>query len=225
MKLSVVMPVLNESACLESLLEGLRKRLGDGDEIIVVDGCSTDDSALIAGRHADLVLHCDRGRARQMNLGAERASGDLLWFLHADCGRVLSGHVRALRTLADDALWGRFDVRLSGEHPMLFLIGHAMNLRSRWTGIATGDQGIFIRRDLFQELGGFPEQPLMEDIALSRRLCARTPPVCLRPRLVADSRRWESRGVWRTTLLMWQLRWRYWRGEDPARLHRDYYGS
>ncbi|MCC4309382.1 MAG: TIGR04283 family arsenosugar biosynthesis glycosyltransferase [Alcanivorax sp.] len=223
MSVSVVVPVLDEARCLDDFLAGLRERLGEQDEIIVVDGGSEDGSPLIAREHADLVLHCDRGRARQMNLGAERAKGDWLWFLHADCGRVKRGHLAALRALPEDAQWGRFDVRLSGDHRLFPVIGHAMNLRSRWTGIATGDQGIFVRRELFLELGGFPLQPLMEDVALSTRLRGRARPVCLRPRLVADSRRWEENGVLRTTVLMWQLRWRYWRGEDPARLHRDYY--
>jgi glycosyltransferase involved in cell wall biosynthesis len=146
MNLSVVIPVLDEAKCLGPFLEMLRERLGEGDQIIVVDGGSSDNSALIAREHADLVLHCDRGRARQMNLGAERAEGDWLWFLHADCGRVVRGHIRALRALPEDAVWGRFDVRLSGNHRLFPLIGHAMNIRSRWTGIATGDQGIFVRR-------------------------------------------------------------------------------
>lgn len=225
MTLSIVVPVLNEAANLGRLLEAIREHLQAGDEIIVVDGGSSDDSVLIARRHADLVLHSDRGRARQMNKGAECARGDLLWFLHADCRRVLKGHLQALRGLADTQQWGRFDVRLSGTHPMLAVIGHAMNLRSRWTGIATGDQGLFVRRALFMELGGFPELPLMEDVALSRRLRGRTRPACLRPRLLADSRRWRQHGIWRTTWLMWRLRWRYWRGEDPARLHCDYYGN
>tara|TARA_A100001391_G_scaffold67203_4_gene42972 strand:- start:4804 stop:5511 length:708 start_codon:yes stop_codon:yes gene_type:complete len=223
MSISVIIPVLDEADCLDGFLAGLRERLGEQDEIIVVDGGSRDESPLIARQHADLVLHCDRGRARQMNLGAERASGDWLWFLHADCGKVKRGHLAALRALPEDAQWGRFDVRLSGDHRLFPMIGHAMNLRSRWTGIATGDQGIFVRRELFLELGGFPMQPLMEDVALSTHLRARARPVCLRPRLIADSRRWEEKGVLRTTMLMWQLRWRYWRGEDPARLHRDYY--
>ena len=142
MNLSVVIPVLDEAKCLGPFLEMLRERLGEGDQIIVVDGGSSDNSALIAREHADLVLHCDRGRARQMNLGAERAEGDWLWFLHADCGRVVRGHIRALRALPEDAVWGRFDVRLSGNHRLFPLIGHAMNIRSRWTGIATGDQGV-----------------------------------------------------------------------------------
>ena len=170
MSLSVVIPVLDEAKCLEPFLDGLRERLAEGDEIIVVDGGSQDGSPLIARQYADVVLHCDRGRARQMNLGAERAKGDWLWFLHADCGRVKRGHLRALRTLPEDALWGRFDVRLSGDHRLFPMIGHAMNLRSRWTGIATGDQGIFVRRDLFLEMGGFPMQPLMEDVALKMYL-------------------------------------------------------
>lgn len=224
MSLSVVIPVLNEAARLSTLLAGLRERLDEGDQIIVVDGCSDDDSPRVAAEYADLVLHCDRGRARQMNLGARRATGEWLWFLHADCGRILGGHVRALRALPADAVWGRFDVRLSGDHYLFPAIGHAMNLRSRWTGVATGDQGLFVRRELFQALGGFPDMPLMEDIALSKLLRSKAPPLCLRPRLVADSRRWEKRGVWRTTLLMWLLRLRYWCGDDPARLHSAYYG-
>lgn len=224
MSLSVVIPVLNEAVRLPLLLSGLRERLAEDDEIIVVDGCSQDDSARVAADYADLVLHCDRGRARQMNLGARRARGEWLWFLHADCGHILRGHVRALRELPADAVWGRFDVRLSGDHYMFPLIAHAMNLRSRWTGVATGDQGLFVRRDLFAALGGFPGLPLMEDVALSKTLRAKAPPVCLRPRLVADSRRWEKRGVWRTTMLMWRLRLRYWLGADPAHLHQAYYG-
>lgn len=224
MSLSVVIPVLNEAARLPALLSGLRERLAEDDEIIVVDGWSDDDSARLAADHADLVLHCDRGRARQMNLGARRARGDWLWFLHVDCGRILRGHVQALHELPAEALWGRFDVRLSGAHYLYPVIGHAMNLRSRWTGVATGDQGLFVRRELFEALGGFPDLPLMEDVALSKLLRSRAAPVCLRPRLVADSRRWETGGVWRTTMLMWRLRLRYWRGEDPRRLHSAYYG-
>lgn len=224
MSLSVVIPVLNEARRLPALLQGLRERLGEDDEIIVVDGCSDDDSAVIARRYADLVVHCDRGRARQMNLGARRARGRWLWFLHADCGRILRGHVRALQALPRETVWGRFDVRLSGDHYLFPVIAHAMNLRSRWTGVATGDQGLFVDRQVFQAVGGFPNMPLMEDVALSKRLRCEAPPVCLRPRLVTDSRRWQENGVWRTTLLMWRLRLRYWRGEDPMRLHRDYYG-
>ena len=224
MRLSVVIPVLNEAARLPVLLASLRERLDEDDEIIVVDGCSDDDSARVAAEYADLVLHSDRGRARQMNLGARRASGTWLWFLHADCGRILRGHIRALHALPADAAWGRFDVRLSGAHYLYPVIGHAMNLRSRWTGVATGDQGLFVRRELFEALGGFPDVPLMEDVALSKRLRARARPVCLRPRLETDSRRWRDKGVWSTTVLMWRLRLRYWLGEDPARLHRAYYG-
>lgn len=225
MRLSVIIPVLNEAARLETMLQAVSAHLHEGDEMIVVDGCSQDDSALIASRHADLVLHCDRGRARQMNLGAERASGDLLWFLHADSQGLRGGHFRALRALPERVQWGRFDVRLGAKHPLLWAIGHAMNLRSRWTGIATGDQGIFVRHGLFTAVGGFPQLPLMEDVALSGLLRRHGAPACLRPALRADSRRWEEHGVWRTVFLMWRLRWRYWRGEDPARLHRDYYGD
>ena len=219
MSLSVVIPVLDEAKCLEPFLDGLRERLAEGDEIIVVDGGSQDGSPLIARQYADVVLHCDRGRARQMNLGAERAKGDWLWFLHADCGRVKRGHLRALRTLPEDALWGRFDVRLSGDHRLFPMIGHAMNLRSRWTGIATGDQGIFVRRDLFLEMGGFPMQPLMEDVALVRRMPALRE---LDANAVTSARRYREQGWlrrgWRnlSTCALWRM------GMSPERLARRY---
>ncbi|KYZ86303.1 glycosyl transferase [Alcanivorax sp. KX64203] len=221
-RLSVVIPVLNEAPRLRWLLPKLRRHLWDQDEIIVVDGASTDDTVSVAEEGADKVLHCDRGRARQMNFGAERACGDLLWFLHADSG-LRREQPAALRYLPEGPLWGRFDVRLKGRHPLFPIIGGAMNLRSRWTGIATGDQGIFVDRLLFLDVGGFPLQPLMEDVALSACLRRHGKPLCLHPRMVVDSRRWQQHGVLRTILLMWRLRWRYWRGADPAELHRIYY--
>jgi rSAM/selenodomain-associated transferase 2 len=184
--------------------------------VIVVDGGSDDDTVELARPGADLVLSSPPGRALQMNAGAYAASGGTLVFLHADT---------RLPANADDAIlssrssWGRFDVTIEGRHPMLRVIGALMNLRSRLTGIATGDQAIFVRRDAFE---GFSEIALMEDIAFSRAMKHRSAPACLRERVVTSGRRWEAKGVWRTVFLMWRLRWRYWRGESPEELARLY---
>jgi rSAM/selenodomain-associated transferase 2 len=158
-----------------------------------------------------------------MNAGAARTRGEVLLFLHADT-LLPDGADRCLqRALAAGHRWGRFDVRIAGSSPWLGVIACLMNLRSRLTGIATGDQAIFVERALFDQLGGYAAMPLMEDIELSRRLCATGRPACLRERVLTSGRRWEARGVWRTVFLMWRLRWRYWRGEAPESLARAYW--
>ncbi|MDE2277604.1 MAG: TIGR04283 family arsenosugar biosynthesis glycosyltransferase [Burkholderiales bacterium] len=216
--LCIVVPVLDEGDTLAArlqALQGLRRR---GARLVVVDGGSQDDTLAIARAHADLALRAPRGRASQMNAGAAACPADVLLFLHADT------------TLPDDAdrlvryatlgpfTWGRFDVRIDSPRPMLRLVSHLMNLRSRWTGIATGDQAIFVRLDLFDRVGGFPDLPLMEDIAMSRLLKRHGPPACLPQRVVTSPRRWERHGVWRTILLMWRLRAAYFFGADPGQL-------
>lgn len=220
---SVIVPVRNEAPQLADVLASIRRALRVGDELIVVDGGSTDGSIDIAERLADRLLVSPAGRARQMNAGAAAARGTWLWFVHADT-ELLPQHRHALETLPSGALWGRFDVRLSGSRLLFKVIGGLITLRSRLTGIATGDQAIFVLRDVFDAQGGFADQPLMEDIALSAALRQQGRPACLRPVLVTSSRRWQKQGAWKTIWLMWRLRWRYWRGEDPASLHRDYYG-
>lgn len=220
---SVIVPVRNEADQLADVLASIRRALHDDDELVVVDGGSTDASAEIATRFANRVLHSAPGRARQMNAGALEAKGTWLWFVHAD-SQLLPAHRAALESLPDSALWGRFAVRLSGQRAMYSVIALLMNLRSRLTAIATGDQAIFVRREVFDEVGGFADLPLMEDIALCAQLRRKARPCCARPALVTSSRRWQQNGVWKTIWLMWSLRWRFWRGEDPARLHRDYYG-
>jgi rSAM/selenodomain-associated transferase 2 len=157
-----------------------------------------------------------------MNAGAAAASADVLLFLHADTRLPEGADGLISRALAGGAAWGRFDVVIDGRPWMLKVVAAMMNTRSRWTGIATGDQAIFVRRSAFDAVGGYPQQPLMEDIELSRRLRRTGRPACLRQRVVTSGRRWEARGVWRTIFLMWRLRWRYWRGESPARLAQDY---
>jgi rSAM/selenodomain-associated transferase 2 len=222
LKLSIVMPTLNEAAGVAELLAALRPLRHRGHELIVVDGGSTDGTAGLAARDADAVLHAPRGRAAQMNAGAAAAGGQVLLFLHADTRLPPLADVLIQQAVAGGCAWGRFDVRIEGRPRVLRLVAALMNLRSRLTGIATGDQAIFVTRAAFDRVGGFPMQPLMEDIELSRRLKRLGRPACLRERVCTSGRRWEQRGVWRTILLMWWLRWRYWRGESAARLAQAY---
>ena len=196
-----------------------------GHEVIVVDGGSRDGTPAAAHPLADRVLAAARGRASQMNAGADAATGDVLLFLHADT-RLPPGADRAVLDglAAAGASWGRFDVRIEGRSPLLGPVAWLMNRRSRLTGIATGDQAIFVTRAAFAAVGGFPALPLMEDVELSARLKRASTPLCLRDRVVTSGRRWESRGVVRTIVLMWWLRLRYFLGASPERLRRIYYG-
>lgn len=221
MHLSIIIPTLNEAlslpACLQSL-QPLRHRT----EIIVADGGSSDDTMRIAESLADRVIQTNKGRALQMNVGAQHAKGDILLFLHADT--LLPHNALALieQQLAQGGQWGRFDIRLCGRPVMLKAVAATMNWRSRLTGIATGDQVIFVRRQAFFSVGGYPEIPLMEDIALSKLLNHIGPPICLRAKVTSSGRRWETFGVFRTILLMWSLRLRYFFGADPCELAELY---
>lgn len=223
MSLSIIMPVLNEAGLITEALDRLQPPRERGAELIVVDGGSDDGTAERAEPLADRLIHAPKGRAAQMNAGARAAAGEVLLFLHADtrlpeaADRILAG------AFAAGAVWGRFDVRLSGGHPLLRMVEALMNGRSRLTGIATGDQAMFVKREAFERVGGFPEIPLMEDIALSKTLKRLARPVCLHDRVVVSSRRWEERGILRTILLMWELRLRYFLGADPRDLVRRYY--
>jgi rSAM/selenodomain-associated transferase 2 len=221
-RLSIIVPVLDEAGCVAASLDALAPLRARGHELIVVDGGSRDASVALSRERADAVLESRPGRARQMNAGAARAHGELLLFLHADTRLPAQADAAVLQAVARGALWGRFDVQIAGRSPMFPLIAALMNRRSRWSGIATGDQAMFVQRALFERLGGFPDQPLMEDIELSRRLRAVAPPACLREKVLTSGRRWEQHGVWRTVLLMWRLRWRYWRGASPEALAKAY---
>jgi rSAM/selenodomain-associated transferase 2 len=212
-RLSIVVPALNEAAGIRTALEALAPLRARGHEVIVVDAGSADGTAQLAAGLCDQVLTSAPGRALQMNIGARAAKGDVLVFLHADT------RLPADFDIPQSSLWGRFDVRIEGRHPLLTVVAWSMNLRSRVTGIATGDQAMFVRRDRFP---GFPEIALMEDIALSRLLKRRARPTCLREKVLTSGRRWESRGVLRTVLLMWSLRLLYFLGASPARLARWY---
>ena len=224
--LSIIIPCLNEAAGIVSMLESLRPLRARGAEVIVADGGSSDDTAALAAPLADRVVNAPRGRAAQMNAGATFARAEILLFLHADCVLPPDAEQLIVAGLAGGApQWGRFDVTLDGVHPLLRVVASTMNLRSRLTGIATGDQGIFITRALFARLGGFPALPLMEDIALSRLAKRAGAPLCLCERIVTSARRWERQGVLRTIVLMWQLRLAYFLGADPARLALRYQAS
>lgn len=221
--LSIIVPMLNEAVTLPALLGHLVRWQARGCEVLLVDGGSDDGSVAIARAAGFAVLTSARGRARQMNAGAQAAAGGTLLFLHADT-RLPEGADEAVgAALARrGAVWGRFDVHIDGHPRMLRIVAALMNLRSRLTGIATGDQAIFVRRDAFEAVGGFPDQPLMEDIELSRRLGRLARPACLRARVVTSGRRWEQRGVWRTIFLMWRLRWAYLRGVAAETLAEAY---
>lgn len=224
MQISIIIPALNETAEITRTLASLQHLRTRSAEIIVVDGGSHDDTVALAQPLADLVICAGLGRAQQMNAGGRCASGGILLFLHADTRLPEDAHRLIVAGLAEsDRGWGRFDVRLSGRHPLLRVVEFLMNWRSRLSGIATGDQTLFVRRDWFVKIGGFPDLPLMEDIALSRLLKKQGRPLCLHAHVTSSSRRWERAGIVRTILLMWYLRLAYTLGADPRRLAAKYY--
>ena len=219
MSLSIVVPMLNEAAGIADALRALR----DLDaETVAVDGGSSDKTVACAAPHTDLLLSAARGRARQMNAGAAAAKGEILLFLHADTRLPPAADQIIKQSLANGALWGRFDVEISGNSTWFPVIATMMNWRSRLTGIATGDQAIFVKRSTFEQIGGFPDQPLMEDIVLSQRLKKLARPACLRTKVVTAGRRWEKHGILRTILSMWWLRLRFFFGADPKQLAIEY---
>lgn len=223
MYLSIVVPLLNERTQLPRLFEHLMPlRARDDCEIILVDGGSEDGSAELATAAGYQVLAAPRGRALQMNAGAAVANGDVLLFLHADTRLPDEAPAMVASALSGGVDWGRFDLRIGGDSLWFPLIAALINWRSRLTGIATGDQAIFVRRALFEQLGGFPPQPLMEDIEFSKRLRRHGRPASIRASAVTSGRRWLRYGVLRTVLLMWRLRFAYWRGVPAEVLARRY---
>lgn len=223
MQLSIIIPVLNESAALPLWLEHLSPLRDKGIEIIVVDGGSQDDSMTIASHWGAVVVAANRGRAQQMNAGAAFAQGEVLLFLHADTTLPPDAdHIIMAAMQHHKRPWGRFAVSIHGGSWMLFVVAFMMNRRSCFTGIATGDQAMFMTRKIFMKVAGFPDLPLMEDITLSKNLLALSRPICLSERVVTSGRRWEKGGVWRTILLMWRLRWAYWRGVPASELVKIY---
>lgn len=223
MTIDIVVPVLNEAAGWPPVQRRLAALAAcDGVTVWVVDGGSTDGTAALAAQGGLAVVSGHAGRARQMNAGAAMGTGSVLLFLHADTELPPDWRRGLQAGLTGGACWGRFDVRILGQSAMLRVVAAMMNGRSRLSGIATGDQAIFITRTAFDAVGGFPNQPLMEDIEISKRLLKLSRPACLRQRVTTSGRRWDTRGVWRTIFLMWRLRFAYWRGRSPAELARAY---
>lgn len=221
MNLSVIIPVLNEEKVIAATLDALI-RLKPA-EIILVDGGSADRTRAIAERYSIKIVTSESGRARQMNRGARDASGDVLLFLHADTRLPFSAFDDIATALSSRAcVGGRFDVELEGDHWLLPLVARLISYRSRLTKIATGDQALFVRREVFARMGGFEEIPLMEDIAFSRTLKRLGSVACLRSRVVTSARRWEADGIWRTIFRMWTLKLLYFAGVSPLRLKQFY---
>ena len=227
--LTIIMPVLNEAAGMAAALAALTPFINNGVQVIVVDGGSTDSTVAIAITMADAspavtVICSGPGRALQMNVGAKHAHGKALLFLHADTTLPPDADVVVKKALASGShVWGRFDVRIDGLSAWLPVVGALMNLRSRLTGIATGDQTLFMTQAAFAAMKGYAVQPLMEDIDMSRRLLLLSKPACLRLKVGTSGRRWDSRGAGATIVLMWRLRFAYWRGvpaEQLAQLYR-----
>lgn len=222
MNFSIIIPTLNEEnsipACL-SVLQPLRGRC----EIIIADGGSTDRTRTLAEDLADKVILSEKGRARQMNSGSQHASGHVLLFLHADTFLPENAIDMIQKQLENGKQWGRFDIQLNGDHFMFRIIGQMMNWRSRLTGIATGDQAIFVTKQAFLAVGRYPEIALMEDIALSKALKRFGRPACLKGEVVSSARKWQQEGIIKTIMLMWDLRLRYFFGADPGALAQRYY--
>lgn len=222
MKLSVVVPMLNEESAIVATLRAIRAGAPDA-EIVVVDGASADRSVERARALCDILLHAPRGRPRQMNAGADAASGDVLAFVHADTLVPAAFGADIAAAMADSrVVGGRFDVALDDPHPLCVLIGNLISLRSRLSRTATGDQAIFVRREVFRALGGFPDFPICEDLDFARRMKRAGRVACLRSRVITSARRWRRRGILRTVLTMWTIRALYLAGVSPSRLSRIY---
>jgi len=222
-RLSIVIPTLNEEASIAQALAALRPLRAAGCDVIVADGGSRDRTVEIARPLCDRVVTAPRGRGAQMNMGAAAAGGDVLLFLHSDTRLPDRAEHLVLRGLEDSGrVWGHFDVRIDGRHPLLPVVAVLINWRSRLTGIATGDQTIFVAKSAFAAAGGFPDIALMEDVVLTERLRRITRPLCLSARVTTSGRRWDEHGLVRTILLMWRLRLAHFFGADPNLLARAY---
>lgn len=222
-KLSIIIPVLNEAATIQSFLKTLQPLRENGHEVILVDGHSSDDTCKLARPMVDRLFSSRPGRARQQILGAKMATGQVFLFLHADTLLPLQAEQAILSALAKGYFWGRFNVRLSGSHLLLRVVEAMMNWRSRLTGIATGDQAIFVSKILYTDSGGIPAIELMEDIEFSQQLRQFCRPACLKSTVLTSSKRWEQNGIVKTIIFMWSLRLQYFFGVKPEQLQKKYY--
>lgn len=225
MLLSIVIPAFNEAESIVAALTRLQAMRSRDVEVVLADGGSSDATRSLAAPLSDRIVVSDTGRARQMNAGAAAANGDTLLFLHADSLLPADADECIAKALGTGRKWGRFDVSISGSHYMFPIIAWLMNRRSGLTGIATGDQGLFVTRAALERIGGFPNRPLMEDITFCTRMKRVSPPACVDACITTSGRRWEKHGVWRTILLMWHLRFQYYLGADPEKLHAAYCGQ
>lgn len=221
-KLSIIIPTLNESEGIEICLNKLQKLRQQGHEVIVVDGGSTDNTVSLASPLTDHVVQSKKTRALQMNAGVPVASGNVFLFLHADTSLPAEILNSFLKINNIEKKWGRFDITLSGKHILFRVIETFMNIRSRFTGIATGDQVIFIGKDLFNQVNGFPEIAIMEDVAISKCLNKKIKPICLNDKVISSSRRWEKHGIIKTILKMWLMRFLYFFNYDTNKLGKMY---
>ena len=221
MFISIIIPTLNEEDVIQTLLQQLQTYRQQGHEVIVVDGGSHDNTRSVADSLSDKVISSEAGRALQMNNGATQSRHEVLWFLHADT-LIPENAIEQIQQALNKSDWGRFNVKLSGSHILFRIIETMMNVRSCVSGIATGDQGIFVKRKVFGQVNEYSNIPLMEDVDLSRKLKKLSKPVCLKYTLMTSSRRWEKNGISSTILLMWKLRFLYWVGVSPEHLARQY---
>ena len=221
MPISIIIPALNEEKSIKALLQQLQLYRQQGHEVIVVDGGSNDETVSISKPLADKVITSGAGRARQMNKGVAESANEVLWFLHADTS-IPENVVETIQKSLDKCEWGRFNIELSGSKFLFRIIEKMINIRSCLSGVATGDQGIFVKRKTLESIGGYSEIPLMEDIALSNKLKTISQPVCIKETITTSSRRWEKNGIIITILLMWYLRFLYWIGVTPDKLAKLY---
>jgi rSAM/selenodomain-associated transferase 2 len=222
MNLSIIVPVFNEAEAINRLLLQLMVLAEQGIEVLLVDGGSADRTIALVTDFGLRIIQAPKGRAKQMNAGVLNTKGDVLLFLHADTFLPENAHSEIRNRLQLPYVWGRFDVIISGQGVMLKIIATFMNWRSRMTGIATGDQAIFVTRSALESVGGIPDQALMEDIELSKQLLKLSQPICFESKVTTSGRRWEKHGVWRTIALMWRLRFGYWCGQSPDKLAKLY---
>jgi rSAM/selenodomain-associated transferase 2 len=222
-KISIIIPVLNEAETIQSFLQALQPLRKQGHEVVLVDGHSDDDTCALAHPLVDRMFSSQPGRARQQILGAKMSTGQVLLFLHADTKLPEKAEQVILSALAQGFFWGRFDVQLSGSHWLFRVIEKMMNWRSCLTGIATGDQSLFVSKMLYNDVGGMPAIELMEDIEFSKRLLKFCKPACLKSIVITSSKRWEKNGILRTILFMWSLRLQYFFGIKPEVLVKKYY--
>ena len=221
MLVSIIIPTLNEEGSINRLLQQLQMYRQQGHEVIIVDGGSKENTCSISKKLSDKLIESNPGRAAQMNAGAEEASNNILWFLHADTF-LPENAIEPIQKILIHYDWGRFNIKLSGSNSLFRIIEKMINLRSCFVGIATGDQGIFVKRETFKRVNGYSILPLMEDVDLSKKLKIISKPACLKERLITSSRRWERNGILSTVFLMWRLRFLFWIGVSADKLAVQY---